>query len=99
MRVHLKHSFGWLSLCLFDHQEHSQRQQSCCERCVVNQEENKRLCEGKMNLQQELMQMQKEKEKLDSEMLGLLQENSTLQMKVLTWSGNLWFYWASGDVG
>ncbi|XP_056884128.1 chromogranin-A-like isoform X1 [Takifugu flavidus] len=35
-----------------------------------------------MNLQQELMQIQKEKEKLYSEMLGLLQENSTLQTKV-----------------
>lgn len=96
MRVHLKHSFRWLSLCLFDHQEHNQRQQSCCETCVVNREENKRLCEGKMKIQQELMQMQKEKEKLYSEIVGLLQENSTLQTKVLTtnatWSSKLWFY-------
>lgn len=96
MRVHLKHSFRWLSLCLFDHQQHNQRQQSCCETCVVNQEENERVCLGKMNFQQELMQMQKAKEELYSEIFRLLQENSTLQMKVLTINGsrsiNLWFY-------
>lgn len=62
----------------------------------MNQEENERLCGGKMNLQQELMQMQKAKEKLNSEIFRLLQENSTLQTKLLTtkatWSSNLWFY-------
>lgn len=73
MRFHGKHSFSWL-LSLFDHQESNQRLQSSYEAYVVNQQENKRLYEKSTTLQQELMQRQ---------ILGLVQENGALQMKVL----------------
>lgn len=71
----------------FNNQEYNQRLQSSYEAYVVNQQENKRLCEKTTTLQQELMQMQ---------ISGLVQENGALQTKVLntkaTWSSSLWLY-------
>lgn len=91
------HIVGHLFFFFLLAQEHNQRLQSSYatykKENVINQEENRRLLDKNMNLQQELMQMQKEKEKLYSDIVGLLQENSTLQTKVQAtkapWSQNL----------